>query len=328
MMWNKRLIMSKIKLLLLIESLLVFIASACQQESKDWHLLSPVHGYPELAFDRSGSLWIFDETKNTINYVAITDDENNYVLQDIPYPDILTSQNTILDFCASGSVWIVTDDGGLLLYDSQNRTWIKNPLTPGRVRQCESLNSKKLAVVMDENKIGIVDGNNFNLLSDVPGNIRNIYQDDFGNIWVVSESSLENTHIVYKGNNEGNWTEQARDLGGRLLFVQSDSIWTAGDPLVTVFKSSIKTDSGMIGPPLYQIRIDGLLLGVFSDKNENAWIVTNRNVMLKTRNDSQFNIVSLPWSVDRIISSTFNVDQCILYISTDVGVFYSKNNCK
>lgn len=319
--------MSKIKLLLLVATLLVFCLNACQQESEDWRLLSAVSGYPELVFDGKDLLWIFDETKKSINYIVITDDEKNYVLQDIPYPSILTSQNTILKFCASQSLWIVMDSGSLLFYDAENQTWVEYSLIPGRVRSCEILDSKRVAVVIDENKIGIVEGKSFNLLPDVPGNIKNIHQDDFGDIWVISEDNLENIYIVYKQKDDWTWSEQARDLGSRLLSVKSDSIWTAGPPLVTVSNWTIQPDSYMVGSPLSQIRIDDALLDLFSDKNGNTWIVTDRSVMLKTKSDNQFNTISLPWNVNSIISSAFNIKHCILYISTEVGVFNYKNNC-
>lgn len=320
--------MSKINLLLFVEFILIFGVNACQQESQNWNSLSSTRGYPELVYDyNSDSLWIFDETKNTVGYIDNNGNGNNSVIQNIPYPSTLDLQNTILDFCASEDIWVVTDNGKLLLYDTQDRIWVENLSVNDRVRSCEPLNSKAIAIVAGKNKVGIVNREDVDWLPDPPGTVKNLYQDDFGNIWVVSYNSSEDKYIIYKQEGKDGWSEQFRDLGGRLLLVKNNSIWTAGG-LVTVFESSIENDIDVSGTPLTQIQIDGLLLDLFSDKNHNIWLVTNKNVMLRTPGKNDFSVVSLPANVDRIIDSTFDIKNCLLYISTDIGILYNTNNCK
>lgn len=298
---------------------------SCQRQNSSWNLLL-YSSYSELAYDNtSAKLWIFDEREKSLGYIETNQKESNDKT-DIPYP-VLISPNTILDFCASEDIWIVTDAGSLLLYDVQSQTWIEKLSTTNRVRSCESLNSNTIAIVADKSSVGIVDRDSVDWLSDVPGNIKNLRQDDTGNIWVVSHDCSEDKYIIYKQEGKEGWSEQFRDLGGRLLLAKNDSIWTAGG-LVTVFESSTEKDVDVSETLLTQIQIDDLLLDLFSDENHNVWLVTNKNVMLRTAGKNDFNLVSLPASVDLIIDSTFDIKNCLLYISTNIGILYNTNNCK
>lgn len=316
----------KNKIIIFLLSLILTMVFACQRQNSNWNLLLNDENV-ELAYDANNAkLWIINESKNSLGYIEVSQKADNTKV-DISYP-LLISPNSILDFCASGDIWIVTDNGILFFYETLNQSWVEVSSINTRVRSCELLASRTIAIIADDNKVGIVNQKDINWLPNIKNKtIRNLSQDDNGSIWAVSFDPTENEDIVYKLEAQNGWSEKFRGQGGRLLLVKNNSIWTAGNPMVSIIKTTLDNTDTPIASSR-QIQIDGLLLDFFVDKNQNIWVITDSGILLKAPNDKNFNATPLPNSVKRIIDSEMDQNSCIIYISTNQGVFYSADNCQ